>query len=75
MEKLYTKTITKCSDCPNMLRVPSISPHVIHEMRCKASRYRKNAYRLIHWDMAEGIPQWCPLPNTEKDIEFHPYTQ
>ena len=73
MPKLYTKLITKCEDCPNILRVPSISPGVINEMRCSDTRYRKNVYRLIHWDRSSEIPSWCPL--TEVDIEFHPYTQ
>ena len=61
MPKLYTKTITKCEDCPNLLRIPSASPNVIHEMRCANSRYRKNVYRLIHWDRGAGIPDWCRL--------------
>lgn len=61
--KQYTKLISKCEDCPNILRIPAISPNVIHEMRCRASRYRKNVYRLIHWDMVEGVPAWCLLDN------------
>ena len=65
MPKQYTKTITKCEECPNYLRVNSISPNVIHEMRCKASRYRKNVYRLIHWDRTQDIPEWCSLDNAE----------
>lgn len=69
--KLYTKSIHKCSDCPNILRIPSISPNVIHEMRCSKTRHRKNVYRLIHWDMVEGVPAWCPLDNeVELPIPF-----
>lgn len=65
MEKLYTKTITRCEYCPNLLRVPSISPNAFSEMRCRKSRYRKNVYRLIHWDRVEGIPYWCRLEDAE----------
>lgn len=63
--KLYTKIISRCEDCPNILRVPAISPNVIHEMRCKQSRYRKNVYRLVHWNRVEGVPDWCPLKDEE----------
>lgn len=59
--KLYTQQKTKCENCPNILRVPSISPNVIHEMRCSITRYRKNVYRLIHWDRVVDIPEWCSL--------------
>ena len=66
-QKLYTKTITKCEECPNILRVPSISPNVINEMRCMKSRYRKNVYRLIHWDRVGEIPEWCRLEDADKE--------
>jgi len=73
--KLYTKSITSCSDCPNMLRVPTISFDFLsrHERRCKAVVYRNSVYRLIHDSHEPYVPVWCPL--AEADIEFHPYTQ
>lgn len=65
MEKLYTKAITKCEECPHILCIPSISPNVINEMRCQKSRYRKNVYRLIHRDRVAGVPEWCPLESAK----------
>lgn len=65
MPKQYIETVTKCEDCPNILRIPAISPDVINEMRCRYSRYRKNVYRLIHGDRVNPIPDWCELDDTE----------